>query len=357
MAGETMKRVSKRAMRWSGAVCLWFPFQVMGCGFPEGFFFRQGIDPGHLYVGRDAPIGTIIKTRTFASVGFSPTHILCNRGSQFTVDSPLPKIYNSPLVPPGDVILQTRINGIGLVVSAHMFGGGGLEFWTFEPAQGYMGWGVPHVVSFTGPSANTAYIISTRVHYRIIKIGPVDSGMGPQSLGGHILAEFNHNSAGRVLEVAFTGGSLDEAMCGLPSAPGTQVTVPMGTWRTGQFHGAGTVTDSMRFNVPLQACQAGTHSSNQNFASLRLDPRNGSSVLDAPRGILGLNRDSDATGVGIQVLKADLTPMPLTEEVQMVRMSNGDINIPLAARYIQVGKDTPVGGVANASVGFTLTYK
>ncbi|WP_194792328.1 fimbrial protein [Pseudomonas sp. UFMG81] len=195
------------------------------------------------------------------------------------------------------------------------------------------------------------------VYYRFIKIGPVDAGMGTQPLAGHVLAEFNNNLGGRVMEVVITSGSINVAMCGLPGAPGTQVMVPMGTWRTGQFHGEGSVTDTQTFNVPVQACQAGTDPRNQNFAALRLDPRNGSSVLDAQRGILGLNADSDATGVGVQVLKADLTPMPLTEEVEMVRMSNGDLNIPMAARYIQVGNQTPVGGVANASVGFTLTYK
>jgi type 1 fimbria pilin len=51
-------------------------------------------------------------------------------------------------------------------------------------------------------------------------------------------------------------------------------------------------------------------------------------VLDAPRGILGLNQDSDATGVGVQVLRSDLTPMPLIEEVQMTRLQNGDIQSP-----------------------------
>lgn len=159
------------------------------------------------------------------------------------------------------------------------------------------------------------------------------------------------------MEIVFSGGSINTAMCGLPGAPGTQVSVPLGSWRADEFKGEGSVVDTQAFIVPVRTCQAGTEPGNENFAHLRLDPRNGSSVLDAQRGILGLNSDSDARGVGVQVLKADLTPMALTEEVQMVRMSNGDMNIAMAARYIQVGKDRPTGGVANASVGFTLTYK
>lgn len=354
-------RVARRKYEWRrvwGAAVLLLPLQAFACDFPAGFFFRHEVSPGDLFVGRDAPIGTVIRSWTSNSAGpFHPTHIDCERGSSFSVDTPLPKIFNSPLVPPGEVILQTRIPGIGLVVSAHMLGGGDLELWTFTPAQGHLGWGVPHVVTHTGAWNQIGSIISTRLHYRLLKIGPVDPGSGPQPLAGHVLAEFNDATHGKVLEMVFTSGSINVGLCGLPGVPGAQVTVPMGTWRTGQFHGEGSHTDARAFTVPVQACLAGTVPGNSVFAHLRLDPRNGSSVLDAQRGILGLNADSDATGVAVQVLKADLTPMPLTEEVQMVRLQSGDIQIPMAARYIQVGKDAPVGGVANASVGFTLTYK
>ncbi|MDH0729990.1 type 1 fimbrial protein [Pseudomonas sichuanensis] len=268
----------------------------------------------------------------------------------------MPQIHGSGLVGPGEVILQTRIPGIGVVMGAS-YGSPSSPYWTYMPGQGRFGWGVPHtsIVQVDGTAGSG--IRPMLYDYRIIKYGPVSLGMGPQSLAGHTLAEVTNDKAGKVVELVFSAGTLDTALCGLPGAPSTQVTVPMGTWRTDQFTGEGSVTDAHSFNVPVQACQAGTEPGNENFAVLRLDPRNGSSVLDAPRGILGLNQDSDATGVGVQVLKADLTPMPLIEDVPMVRMQNGDIQIPMAARYIQTGKDAPVGGVANASVGFTLTYQ
>ncbi|QXH50712.1 type 1 fimbrial protein [Pseudomonas fakonensis] len=339
------------------AVGLCLPLQVLACDFPAGFFFRQEVNPGDLFVGRDAPIGSEIRPLRSDQVAFSSNYIRCALGTRFDVDSPMPKLFNSSLVPPGEVILQTRIPGIGVVVSAHILAiSGAPEMWTVVPGLGAMGFGVPHHLTLTGERV-TSLIKMTHLRYRIIKTGPIDPGMGPQSLAGHTLAEFNHHTAGKVLEMVFTGGSINIALCGLPSAPGTQISVPMGTWNTKQFSSEGSVTEHSPFSIPLRDCQAGTLSINPNFASLRLDPRNGSSVLDAQRGILGLNSDSDATGVGVQVLKADLSPMPLTEEVQMIRMQNGDIQIPMAARYIQIGKDAPVGGVANASVGFTLTYK
>lgn len=334
------------------------PMSGWACQFPSGFFYRAAIDPGDLFVGRDAPIGTVIRPQqaSYEWQRTSPDLIWCHLNDQFEVSSPMPQIHGSGLVGPGEVILQTRIAGIGVVVSATY--GNHTPPWVHIPGQGRFGWGVPHTEAILkGDPSTGSGILSIYYDYRIIKYGPVDPGAGLQSLAGHTLAEFTNNKAGKVLELVFSSGSINTALCGLPGAPGTQVTVPMGTWRTGQFHGEGTYTDARAFDVPVSACQAGSVPGNDNFATLRLDPRNGSSVHDAQRGILGLNSESDALGVGVQVLKADLSPMPLIEEVQMVRMQNGDIQIPMAARYIQVGKNPPVGGVANASLGFTLTYQ
>ena len=351
--------ICRGPLKWGLAVLLWLPLSVMGCNFPPGFFYRVNIDPGHLFVGRDAPIGTIIRPQR-PSYQWESTYgdlIWCYGTNRFEVTSPMPQIHGSSLVGPGEVILQTRIPGIGVVMGAS-YGSPGHSYWSYTPGQGRFGWGVPHtsIVQIESDTSGSG-IRPMYYDYRIIKYGPVDSGMGPQSLAGHTLAEVTNDKAGKVVELVFSAGTLDTALCGLPGAPSTQVTVPMGTWRTGQFTGEGSFTDARSFSIPVQACRAGTEPGNENFAVLRLDPRNGSSVLDAPRGILGLNQDSDATGIGVQVLKPDLTPMPLLEDVPMTRLQNGDIHIPMAARYIQVGKDAPVGGVANASVAFSLTYK
>ncbi len=345
-------------LKWGLALFSWLPLSVMGCNFPPGFFYRVNIDPGHLFVGRDAPVGTIIRPQqpSFEWEHTSVDMMWCYGTNRFEVTSPMPQIHGSGLVGPGEVILQTRIPGIGVVMGAS-YGSPSSPYWTYMPGQGRFGWGIPHTSTVQIGGTAGSGIRPMFYDYRIIKYGPVNMGVGPQSLAGHTLAEVTNDKAGKVVELVFSAGTLDTALCGLPGAPSTQVTVPMGTWRTDQFTGEGSVTDARSFNVPVQACQAGTEPGNENFAVLRLDPRNGSSVLDAPRGILGLNQDSDATGVGVQVLKADLTPMPLIEDVPMVRMQNGDIQIPMAARYIQTGKGAPVGGVANASVGFTLTYK
>lgn len=359
MRGVSDGAIWRGALKWVLAMFSWLPLSVLGCDFPPGFFYRVNIDPGHLFVGRDAPVGTVIRPQrpSYQWEHTSVELIWCHGTNRFEVKSPMPQIHGSSLVGPGEVILQTRIPGIGVVMGAS-YGSPSSRYWTYMPGDGRFGWGVPHTSTVQTESDEMGSgIRPMHYDYRIIKYGPVDSGMGPQSLADHTLAEVINDKAGKVVELVFSAGTLDIALCGLPGAPSTQVTVPMGTWRTSQFTGEGSYTDARSFNLPLQACQAGTEPGNEHFAVLRLDPRNGSSVLDAPRGILGLNQDSDATGIGVQVLKPDLTPMPLQEDVPMARLQNGNIHIPMAARYIQVGKDAPVGGVANASVAFSLTYK
>jgi type 1 fimbria pilin len=57
------------------------------------------------------------------------------------------------------------------------------------------------------------------------------------------------------------------------------------------------------------------------------------------------------------VLRADaFTPLPLGVEVPVQRLINGSVSIPLAAQYI-LTDESITAGIANASAGFTLTYK
>ncbi|QXH50711.1 type 1 fimbrial protein [Pseudomonas fakonensis] len=160
-----------------------------------------------------------------------------------------------------------------------------------------------------------------------------------------------------MLEFGFSAGTLSVAQCGLPGSPSKQVRVPLGTWQVEQFKGQGSFTDARDFVISLADCVGGSVPGNFPTAYLRLDPRNGSPVVDALRGIIGLNADSDASGVGVQVLQRDQTPIRLSEELPIVQLTDGDFDMPFSARYIQLGSRAPTAGVANASLSFTLTYK
>lgn len=345
---------------------LYLPLQALACEFPPGFFQRISFDPGNLVVGRDAPIGSLIfssETRyTFSSVVFSAVNINCPEQTVFEVTTPLRQETGSPWVAPGEVLLHTNIPGVGLAVLASFGNATPGWHWQFIPGQGRFGWGVPHreIVSpaEVGGAIRVPFVNSLRYHYRLIKIGPIDPGMGPQPLAGHTLAQFTSNRSGKVLEVDFSGGTLNVAQCGLPGASSEQVRVPMGTWQVAHFSGPGSFTDTKVFYLPLRNCVGGSEPGNYPTAYLRLDPRNGSPVVDSANGIIGLNAESDATGIGVQVMESyGGKPMRLNEEVPIFEFSDGDFDLPLSARYIQLGDDAPTAGVANASLSFTLTYK
>ncbi|MFK3770998.1 fimbrial protein [Pseudomonas sp. NPDC089406] len=340
---------------------LYLPLQALACEFPAGFLQRVSLDPGNLVVGRDAPVGTVIYPvgGGFQTVKLSIERIECPQETTFEVTTPLRQEEGSPWVNPGEVLLHIGIPNVALVVATSL--GTHSGYWQYIPGQGRNGMGVPHreIVRPVqeGSTIRVPFLSSFVYDYRLVKVGPIDPGMGPQSLNGLTLATFTSSRSGRVLELVFTGGTLNVAQCGLPGSPSQQVRVPMGTWQVAQFAGAGSFTESREFVISLRNCVGGEVPGNSPTAYLRLDPRNGSPVLDAPQGIIGLNSESDATGVGVQVLQYDRTPVRLSEEVPIFQFADGDFEIPFAARYIQLADRAPTAGVANASLSFTLTYK
>lgn len=347
----------KRKLALLVGLCL--PLQVLACDFPAGFMYRLSLDPGNLVVGRDAPLGTVIysSSPTYNWVRITPGSFNCPDVTSFEVSTPLRLEEGSAWVAPGEVLLHTRIPGVAVVAGASFGSLGNSEHWQFFPGGGRYGWGVPHREEVTPTRWSMPFIATVKYYYRLIKVGPIDPGMGPQSLAGHTLAEITSNRSGKVLEMEFSAGTLNVAQCGLPGAPSVQLKVPMGTWQVAQFKGQGSHTEARPFALPLKSCTGGTVPGNAPSAYLRLDPRNGSPLLDAQLGIIGLNADSDATGVGVQVLQPDQTPLRLAEELPIMVLANGDFEVPFAARYIQLGKAAPTAGVANASLSFTLTYK
>ncbi|WP_165392255.1 fimbrial protein [Pseudomonas tructae] len=277
----------------------------------------------------------------------------------YTVSSPLRAEYGSPLVSAGEVVLHTDIPGVAVVVDTRLSPASWESpHWNYVPGTGLNRSGVPYVAHNLGVvDGGYARVFDVTLGYRIIKTGPIDPGNGPHSLSGVTLARFSSSRIGPMIDIKINSGTLTVAQCSLPSAPGNQIKVPLGSWNQSAFNGQGSSTDASAFYIPLSGCSNGSGAANNHFAHIRLDPRNGSTVVDGPRGIVGLTADSTATGVAVQVLKEDLSPLALNEDVPIRRLQNGSITLPMAARYIQVGDAGPTGGIANAAVNFTITYR
>jgi len=133
------------------------------------------------------------------------------------------------------------------------------------------------------------------------------------------------------------------------------------------FNGKNSYTDSQDVVIPLINCVAGSYPNNQgwNFyqnsnAHIRLEGVQGSKIVDAAQGVLGLTQESTAKGVAIQVLRKDgVTPLALGRDVQIARLNGTSMNIELKARYIQTSDSAagPEPGKAEARAAFTVTYK
>ncbi|MEM5345166.1 fimbrial protein [Paraburkholderia azotifigens] len=129
------------------------------------------------------------------------------------------------------------------------------------------------------------------------------------------------------------------------------VSVPLGTWSTTSFTGAGSTTTAVGFNVSLNNCPAG-----MNSISYRVDPT--TSVLNSPQSVVALDSSSTATGVGVQLLNNSSNPLPLSSYQTFSGYSSstgGSYTIPLKARYYQTGA-TVGPGPANTSMTLTMQY-
>lgn len=309
------------------------------------------------YVPRDAPVGSVITGNSVnydTSVGHrcegrpvllemlagpaEPSVPAASNGSTATRDI-------------GNHLYKTNIPGIAI---AAVMGTGSL---CYSPSGGLIPDSDRYFPksAFSCPGSN----YMTRFYYWLYKTGPIAPGSHQLNLNA-LRVMFN----GTLQSSLTLSQTIVVAGCAMPSAGNNQVDVTMAPTNVKDFSTAGSAGASKAFAITLQTCTAGTYSRNYpwnyflgNFANVRLEPSKGSTVVDADLGIIGLRPESTATGIGVQILKNDRSPIALNQEVPILHVQDGITEVPLLARYIQVG-DTPVeGGTANATVNFTVTFR
>lgn len=189
-------------------------------------------------------------------------------------------------------------------------------------------------------AGSTYTIVGTQVGIRIYKIGDVSPGTVAVSTFGSIVA-----GGSRIASLKMSNAiAVTEISCETPS-----VNVNLGKQRSSQFGGVGTAIGEKAFNIQLKNCPAGLGG-----ISYRLDPVN--TAFDAKNGILALD-PGGATGVGIQITDDNSKAVSLGETHKFLSsVPSGNYSIPLKAAYYKTS-DTVVGGIANASMQFTITYQ
>lgn len=306
------------------------------------------------FIPRDAPIGSLIVSGV---VNYDSTrdHTCANRSvvAQMLMGPRIPAIAaaNSGSVGTTDIgqhLYQTGVPGVAfgaIKADGRLCDAGGSQI----PANQLH-------FPFSAVSCSSRY--QTRVYYYLYKTGDIAPGAHTLNQPG-LQVLFN----GAVQSSLTLNQTIIVAGCSMPATGSNPLEVEL-FGSVGNFNGNGSGGPVKEFTIPLLSCVKGNYSTyypwnyfQGNYANVRFEPSRGSTLLDGPAGIVGLRPESTATGIGVQILKRDMTPVRLGEEVQITHVNDGITNLAFNARYVQVGDTAPTGGTADATVNFTVTFK
>lgn len=149
---------------------------------------------------------------------------------------------------------------------------------------------------------------------------------------------------------------MQQAHCTLLANPVSADPVQLGTYTLADFTGPGSYTDAKDFYVTLSDCRddpAGGIAS----AYIRLEGAKGSVPLEPAQGVFSLdNKPGSATGIGIQLLRSNDSPMPLQQDEAVTPLVVDKTVLHFKARFFQTAP-TVTAGPANGALDFTMTYR
>lgn len=329
---------------------------------------------GDLYVGRDAPIGTPIGQAFMGRSVVNPDglSVVCNRhgwqdpnlvNPEFvSVVSALGRPYTGtlPTIAGRNVngkVFHTSVDGIGVAVELGnpFFGPGVGDFTT--PTR---------LAPFTGTNyfPNQAQAPTMAPSFSggilLVKIGPI--APGTNQIAPDILFEGSMMPAVPKAFSVAVSGTVRAAQCDLTLPnPISANPVDLGEWRTDDFTGPGSFTDSVPLSINLQNCESNSGPPDLGGATahVTLTGTNGSTIIDKDIGLFSLDAVATARGVGIQMLLDDGSPVKLGEAFPVIRIpASGTESMNFKARLYQLPDGTPVtGGTTSSALNFTVTYQ
>lgn len=333
------------------------------CSGGDGEIYKT-FNIGAQYVPRDAPLGSVIGTAELPYTYTYTKELYCANNDTLEM-----KRNNWPAVtginaPPLHLdilkapIVKTNIPGVGLIVNVQN------PLGTYsEIISGYPPY-IPYKLITRIKKPNRTVLSRLQFSFTLIKISD-EIPSGSSDIVNTTTAAYIQLGANRSIGVFLTGAVI-RSDCSL-EAGHSYVNVFMGDVMRRKFNGKHSYLESKDFSIPLTSCVAGRYPIGQDWnyyqnssAHIKLEGTQGSLIIDADNGILGLTQASTAKGVAVQVLHKDgVTPLPLGQEVSIGRLSGTSMSIDLKARYIQTS-DSTLGlepGKADARAAFTITYK
>ncbi|QXH52979.1 type 1 fimbrial protein [Pseudomonas fakonensis] len=318
---------------------------------------RYNIDLGETWVARDAPVGSMIGTiRTLPATELQGRGIRCDNDGSATLSfqaSASAPLHPNPLPPVNgwDVngkVIETGIPGVGLYVRLGFpFTGGASN--AFTPVDDV---GIPYQGEHSRDAGATPIEIRTLfASYTLIKTGTIPPG--PQSFGKQI-AHSQISNLGSALDIHVSGG-VHQAQCTLKADAVSADPVQLGSHDLADFSGVGSTTQATDFHITLSDCEDNPAGSIAR-AFIRLEGARGSVPLLPGIGVFGLSSNSSASGIAIQLLRSDNSPMPLQQDEPVTPLVIGITRLDFKARYYQMDpRITP--GLAEGALDFTISYR
>jgi len=240
-------------------------------------------------------------------------------------------------------VYATGVEGLGVILAGRSYLNG-------------CGWAAFQALThiWRGGACNMAGAVTNGGQLRamFVKTGPVATGIVPPITIAAAAPTSNEAGGGIAtnsgLEIQFVTMAMlvTSRACTTPD-----VSVFLGTPKSSVFTGKGSSSQLVGFDISLNGCPAG-------MSAIHYQIDAATPVVDAANAVIGLDANSSATGVGVQLLDGDGNPAILGRRQPFAGYNSatgGSFKIPLQARYRQTGdKVTP--GSANAAVTFTMNY-
>ncbi|MEY4475595.1 MAG: hypothetical protein RL248_1362 [Pseudomonadota bacterium] len=246
-------------------------------------------------------------------------------------------ITPSSLAPPdlNSVMMDTNVPGVGVQVTTLR----GDRTRVFPPSP----------FTQNNLQANAQYGAGVNGIFVQVKLYKTSDAIGSGALTTGLIYEESISDFQGTLSVTrfkLTGGTIINSGCSVATSS-LSIPVSLGLTPQTDFTGVGTTSQSIPFNIDLIDCSANSN------VKVTFSDTSGSPSPGIP-GVLALT-SGGATGVGIQLLNATDTPIPLDIPFDVGQTVGTTFSIPLKARYYQTGA-TMTTGPANSTANFTMTY-
>lgn len=314
----------------------WAPEAFSICSTPSNTPTRGlNLDVGgNIVVSPDAAIGSVIYSKTIEYVGDSVSPYLTCTGTNARFRYWRWVTEGGGAVPGySDVVFPTSTRDVGVRVR----GPNGVYIKTRGLYDQY---------PLPSGSISLNYAGETRMTFELIKLTPNASAV---SLRGFSIPTIDYqvNEEGRVYQ-NFNASWQGDIIARASTCSLSDVNVNLGSHASSVFVNAGDKSPATPFVVNVNCARATPN------VGIKIDPV--FSTVNASSGIFSLDPGSSATGIGVQLMTQNGTPVNLDLPIKNSVGPATNFSFPLQAAFIKTGAAVRSGS-ARSSLRTTITYQ